>query len=584
MCNTLIFTNKDSINSINKDTEVIHINLANSSGNIKDNFYKYVSNYENRQIIEKTFKHKNDILKKILIKDDFQFKKSIYNFLDFKINYFLTFNFYVDKALENILSKYQPLNVIFDFNLSKNNIFENSFQTILKKQLKNKKIPFKEKLYLIKEKKRANYFKKIKFLIHKFINIFKKKNNYILFNSDSYNIRFIFNKIKKTNSKVNFCFLEQENIFRLNSIFDIRVSSIVFKKNLENNLNICEISNEFIETSIIDTNLKNYLNYLNRGELNELVNKIYLLNNNLIKNKTKWIICTMSLALSFFLSEFGKINNIETILTPHGTHPYTSDDTINNLWLHSSKFLLSKNFDCIAVQSPIMLNFLKRNSYNEKRLIISGPSNFTHPIKVKSSKGSNVIKKKLNIFSNKKILLHASTPKHYYNLRPIIFENIEEYIFQIKKIDDFITKENLNFHLIIKFREIYGLNFDTFKKKLGNLNNSSISIKEDLEDLFNLSDIIISYSSTVIEEAFTFKKPIILIDYFKRYSHLNYYQNINKDKNILPFKYICNNKDFLEYLNNFNINNFKDEIHWDKFIFESKNIDKLVNKINNKFV
>ena len=292
----------------------------------------------------------------------------------------------------------------------------------------------------------------------------------------------------------------------------------------------------------------------------------------------------MSLALSFFLSEFGKINNIETILTPHGTHPYTSDDTINNLWLHSSKFLLSKNFDCIAVQSPIMLNFLKRNSYNEKRLIISGPSNFTHPIKVKSSKGSNVIKKKLNIFSNKKILLHASTPKHYYNLRPIIFENIEEYIFQIKKIDDFITKENLNFHLIIKFREIYGLNFDTFKKKLGNLNNSSISIKEDLEDLFNLSDIIISYSSTVIEEAFTFKKPIILIDYFKRYSHLNYYQNINKDKNILPFKYICNNKDFLEYLNNFNINNFKDEIHWDKFIFESKNIDKLVNKINNKFV
>ena len=137
-----------------------------------------------------------------------------------------------------------------------------------------------------------------------------------MFNSDSYNIRFIFNKIKKTNSKVNFCFLEQENIFRLNSIFDIRVSSIVFKKNLENNLNICEISNEFIETSIIDTNLKNYLNYLNRGELNELVNKIYFLNNNLIKNKPKLIICNMSLALSFFLSEFGKINNIETILTP----------------------------------------------------------------------------------------------------------------------------------------------------------------------------------------------------------------------------------------------------------------------------
>ena len=186
-------------------------------------------------------------------------------------------------------------------------------------------------------------------------------------------------------------FSEQENIFRLNSIFDIRVSSIVLK-NLENNLNICEISNEFIETSIIDTNLKNYLNYLNRGELNELVNKIYFLNNNLIKNKPKLIICNMSLALSFFLSEFGKINNIETILTPHGTHPYTSDDTINNLWLHSSKFLLSKNFDCIAVQSPIV-KFLKRNSYNEKRLIISGPSNFTHPIKVKSSKGSNVIKK-----------------------------------------------------------------------------------------------------------------------------------------------------------------------------------------------
>ena len=37
MCNTLIFTNKDSINSINKDTEVIHINDGN-----KRTFYVFL--------------------------------------------------------------------------------------------------------------------------------------------------------------------------------------------------------------------------------------------------------------------------------------------------------------------------------------------------------------------------------------------------------------------------------------------------------------------------------------------------------------------------------------------------------------
>ena len=135
------------------------------------------------------------------------------------------------------------------------------------------------------------------------------------------------------------------------------------------------------------------------------------------------------------------------------------------------------------------------------------------------------ILKKFKINKNKIILLHASTPKHIENLRPITFETIDEYIYQLKSLINLIKNDN-DIHLIIKFRPMKNLSYETFKKFLNFKNkNVSISLDDELKDLLFTSKALISYSSTIIEEMLNFKKPlpiykkIIFVDFKNNYLH-----------------------------------------------------------------
>ena len=81
-------------------------------------------------------------------------------------------------------------------------------------------------------------------------------------------------------------------------------------------------------------------------------------------------------------------------------------------------------------------------------------------------------------------------------------------------LKDYISIESLKNFLNIKSKNII-INNDTFKK------NS------------NISNVLISYSSTTIEEFLLSRKPVILYDKWKRYNHcINY---IDKKNNTINY-------------------------------------------------
>ncbi|MDC0856138.1 hypothetical protein OAP67_03740, partial [Candidatus Pelagibacter sp.] len=321
---------------------------------------------------------------------------------------------------------------------------------------------------------------------------------------------------------------------------------------------------------------KNILDYFKLSlseEIFKFNEKINLANNYFIKNKPKLIISHNSFLMGHFLAEFSRYNNIPSLVISHGTHTFNKDKKIFSEWKESSKYLMNPLYDYIGAQSPLTNNFLIKNNL-KKKIIKTGPVIFSHKSKIESN---NLINKKIR----KKTILHASTPKEFKSLRPLTFEIAEEYIKQINTIISVVDKMN-NFRLIIKFRPIKGLSYETFKESLIDSKNYTISIDETLGSLLNISDCLISYSSTVIEEMLNYKKPVILFDSFKRYCHVSdrYIKNNLRFK-LGPINYLTNIsqlKKSLKSLENIDMNKFQKNKFWSQFVYPvDKNIDWIEN-------
>jgi len=418
-----------------------------------------------------------------------------------------------------------------------------------------------------------------------FNNIFYYKKKSILVLSPDYGLDYLAKKIIRKYKNYSIIFLEHSYISDLNNVFFNRIyyyfnkkqkipnkkKKVIlnfYKKKITNNKNIFKFQNYNLTESIL-----NYFQIILADEIIKFSEKIDLANNYFIKNKPMLVISHNSFLMGHFLAEFSKYNNIPSLVISHGTHTYHKNKKIFSEWKESAKYLMNPLFSYIGAQSPLTEKFLLKNNL-KKKIIKTGPVIFSYKSKVKSD---TFINKKIG----QKFILHASTPKDFNSLKPLTFEISEEYIKQINTIISVIDKIN-NFHLIIKFRPIKNLNYETFKESLIDSKNYTISVNDTLSSLLNISDCLVSYSSTVIEEMLSYKKPVILFDSFKRYCHVSdkFIKN-NLEFKLGPINYLTNILQLeksLKSLKNININKFKSNKFWSQFIYP---VDKDMNWIRN---
>ena len=117
------------------------------------------------------------------------------------------------------------------------------------------------------------------------------------------------------------------------------------------------------------------------------------------------------------------------------------------------------------------------------------------------------------------VILHAGTAKPRRSLRPWIYETIQEYIMGLIDLVNAIDRLERG-HLVIRYRPFGECSVEELRARLPSSPRASIKTEgRFLTDLEN-ADLLVSFSSTTLEEALHARRPVLQYAATRRYRHL----------------------------------------------------------------
>ena len=216
------------------------------------------------------------------------------------------------------------------------------------------------------------------------------------------------------------------------------------------------------------------------------------------------------------LADAAKQLNISSYLISHGTHVSTFDNDQSNYEQKemANGVLASTMATFNIVQSSIAVraieSFFPELDYIKYDPIMWG---YNSNLGMPANSENGIIH-----------FLHASTFKTIPVTRPWIFESSDEFYEGIKDLIEVVSKIQ-NVFLTIRLRPLEECSLIWIQNLVLTTNNVKIKLDGSfIEDLFN-SDVLISNSSTTIEEAVTLNKNVLLWSHGSRYSHTQKYTN-----------------------------------------------------------
>jgi hypothetical protein len=299
------------------------------------------------------------------------------------------------------------------------------------------------------------------------------------------------------------------------------------------------------------------VDYLN-NYVNNMVDNLHGHSHSLLRilkiNIPFMILSQHSLGFSSLLGELSSKLGIPAISISHGTHTFHGDKHAQIAWKRHSKMLLDTLYPFTAIQSPLANIYLDKTQSQHSKKVITGPVLYAKESSISlSMKNSRTDIYGVN--SDKLILLHASTPRASVSFRPWVYETIDEYVRNINDLIE-VVEDDSNIHLAIRFRPL------AFYPHLGHSGFSKIDLKNLLKpsscyeiytdgefyEYLGSSDILVSYSSTTIEESFQGKVPVLQYDADNKYMHIpnSCVLEINKDPE-LNIAYYAGSKNNLKW-------------------------------------
>ena len=421
---------------------------------------------------------------------------------------------------------------------------------IIKSIFFSKNIPLK--IFSIQMTKKK-YQKKNYYLLPQLYNfLFKLKKN-ILITSKNYNCYKIAKNNTKNNSKIFFLSDNTSLASSFKNLFfnNLRTIIIIPKKlkkisyKIRNN----HFKNNFPE--ILKFNFSDIfekkLIELYENKFEQTLQKCEFLSDLFSNQRPKVIFSTDSDYINGFIGEYASLFNLPAYCITHGTHTFPKN---KNEFLYQKEIgenVILNSFPYIISQSTFCDKFLEKFNINSKIIktkpLVYDYYNFSSPLN--------------------KTILHASTTKTENSYKFWGVETLDEYLSSI--LDVYKVTQTHGFKLIVKphpsLKKVM-----TLKELQSLLNIDDINFTDNnFYECLKITDILISFSSTTIEEALYNKKPVILYDRNNRYNHLGA-QKLNFEKKIncsQPYFYISNIKILNENLPKI-YNSYKDN----KFDYE----------------
>ena len=208
--------------------------------------------------------------------------------------------------------------------------------------------------------------------------------------------------------------------------------------------------------------------------------------------------------------EAAKINNVRSILIPQGLGPYLTDTV--SLYAHHALahgLLVSPLADETVVQTPNS-NVVASKYMPELKRRKFQPMMFGYK-KIKKANNKNKIR----------TILHASTHK-ILAARPWIYETSNEFLKGLQILVEAVSDLE-NTRLVIRVRPNLECSVSSLKKLLpitGNIEIKSAKADGSFFDDLECANLLISFSSTTIDETLLARKPVGLFGGSMRYRYL----------------------------------------------------------------
>lgn len=219
------------------------------------------------------------------------------------------------------------------------------------------------------------------------------------------------------------------------------------------------------------------------------------------------------------LAEFCRKMALPAILISHGSHVLPKNKYEHIEWGEHDRSFLRAGFSTFAVQSPLAEAYLEAfpsrgNTVKTGPLIWGGP--------VDSAKSAALFKTMFNeryTFGKTKVIVHAATPKSGNSLRLYVYETPDEYLRSVREIAQVVERMDDTI-LAVRFRPQNEIGISDLKDALGFSDKVILSVTESFRDVLGMADLLVSFSSTAIEEALQNKIPVLLYGGAGRYQHI----------------------------------------------------------------
>ena len=259
--------------------------------------------------------------------------------------------------------------------------------------------------------------------------------------------------------------------------------------------------------------------------------------------QSKRVFSQHSLGISYALGEICSHEHIPAILISHGSHVPHSGDISELEWSIHAHTIFNSKYPFVALQTPWAKKFLEQQDEVHSQAVETGPLLFSQ-MNLNDDRRDVFRQKLFASHKNEKIILHAGTPKDWNLFRPWVYETIDEYI---RNINDVIkaVESVTGLYLAIRFRPQKGLSLEEFQQSLMISNCYDIYIDGSFVEHLVASDLLLSYSSTTIEESLQNHIPVLLYDPDGKYEHIPGLVLPNKKTNNVSTVYSVRSKNDL---------------------------------------
>jgi len=219
------------------------------------------------------------------------------------------------------------------------------------------------------------------------------------------------------------------------------------------------------------------------------------------------------------LAELCRRRGIPSVLASHGSHVRPTNAAERIEWGAHGRSLLSGPYSHLALQSPMAEGYLEAFPSRGTR-VKTGPLIWGTPVDRTASRAC-----RQRLLANgraaepTRVVVHAGTPKMISSPRFYVYETPDEYVQSLRELAEAVLGLPQTV-LVIKFRPSPDVGVDDLKLLVPFSDNVLLSVEEPFRDVLGMADLLVSFSSTTIEEALQNGVPVLLYGGGGRYQHV----------------------------------------------------------------